>query len=420
MALTKSHLRNMLTYLGASIVPMLLGLVANPWIASNMSPDDYAISGYYTSFNNLLQPVIAFYMVHYFIKEYFRLDPEGRDRLFAVIARGLIWFSGIVSVICFLGLLGYVAIFKSDVSLPVMPYLPMAVFTLPLCGLLSLVQARHRMERKATAFFRLTVISGTANIALTVIFVVAARWGAFGKLLGPLLSNAAVFCYLLWKYRDAIRMPAPGIRLRKVLTFCSPLAVSAMLGYFTNGFDRSYLETLGDTVTYGNYIVAAVTAGYLTTFSTAISNTFMPDLYESVVKRQWRRYAGFIALNMGCLTVVVGLFIAFCPMILRILTAGCYVDAAPYCRIIALSTLTGAAYFIINNYTITTNRPRLYLATSVIGSVGVVAAMPAMIRAHGFYGGAWMTVLSFAGFAVANLILLGFSKNPSPDPTPKS
>ena len=37
----------MLTYLGASVVPMLLGLAANPWIASNMSPDDYAVSGYY-------------------------------------------------------------------------------------------------------------------------------------------------------------------------------------------------------------------------------------------------------------------------------------------------------------------------------------------------------------------------------------
>ncbi len=406
----------MLTYLGASVVPMLLGLIANPWIASNMSPDDYAISGYYTSFNNLLQPVIVFYMVHYFIKEYFRLDEAGRRQLFAVIARGLIWFSGAVSLICFVGLLGYVTLFKSDITLPVMPYLPMAVFALPLCGLLSLVQARHRMERKAAAFFRLTVIAGTANIGLTVLFVVAAGWGAFGKLLGPLLANAGVFVYLLAKYRDEIKLPTPDMGLGKILRFCWPLALSAMLGYFTNGFDRSYLETLGDTETYGNYIVAAVTAGYLTTFSTAVTNTFMPDLYESVVRRQWRRYAGFIALNMGCLAVVVGVFIAFCPLILDILTKGCYVDATPYCRIIAISTLTSAIYFIINNYTITTNRPRLYLATSLIGSAGVVIAMPAMIRAYGFYGGAWMTVLSFVGFAAVNMILLSLSRR-QPSPT---
>ncbi|MBD5213689.1 MAG: oligosaccharide flippase family protein [Bacteroidales bacterium] len=420
MPLTKSHLRNMLTYLGASVVPMLLGLAANPWIASNMSPDDYAVSGYYTSFNNLLQPVIVFYMVHYFIKEYFRLDEEGRRRLFAVIARGLIWFSGAVSLVCFAGLLGYMHLFKSDITLPVMPYLPMAVFALPFAGLLSLIQARHRMERKAAAFFRLTVIAGTANIGLTVLFVVCAGWGAFGKLLGPLLANVGVFFYLLISYRDEICLPTPGMGLGKILRFCWPLALSAMLGYFTNGFDRSYLETLGDTTTYGNYIVAAVTAGYLTTFSTAVTNTFMPDMYESVVKRQWRRYAGFIALNLGCLAVVVGLFIALCPLVLDILTKGCYVDATPYCRIIALSTLTSAIYFIINNYTITTNRPRLYLVTSLTGSALVVAAMPAMIDSFGFYGGAWMTVLSFAGFAAVNLLLLCCVRSPAEEPISKS
>lgn len=401
----------MVTYLGASFIPMALGLVSNPWIASHMSPDDYAVAGYYTSFNSLLQPLIAFYMVHFFIKEFFRLDEAGRERLFSVIAKGLIWFSGVVSVVCFGGILVYLKLFNTESTLPVSPYLAMAVFTLPFCGLLSLVQARHRMERKATAFFRLTVIAGVANVGLTFLFVVIARWGAFGKLLGPLLSNAAVFSYLLICHRDIIFRPVPRGALATVLKFCWPLALSAMLGYFTNGFDRTYLETLGDTTTYGNYVVAAVTAGYLTTFSTAVSNTFMPDLYESVVKKQWGRYGRFIVLNIGCLGIVVGLFIVFCPLILKILTAGYYVDATPFCRIIALSTLTSAIYFIINNYTITTNRPKLYLYTSIAGSGIVMAAMPAMIDRLGFYGGAWMTVLSFVAFAVVNIVLLGLSRH---------
>lgn len=406
----KGHLRNMTTYLGASLIPMLLGLAANPLIASNMSPDDYAVAGYYTSFNALLQPIIVFYMVHFFIKEFFRLDEAGRDRLFAVIAKALMWFSGAVSALCFAAVLGYLLVFNADSTLPVFPYLPMAVFTLPLTGLLSLVQARHRMERRATAFFRLTVISGSANILLTVAFVAAARWGAFGKLLGPLLSNLGVFIYLLIRFRRDIFVPtAPG-ELGRVLRFCWPLALSATLGYFTNGYDRTYLETLGDNFTYGYYTVAAVTAGYLTTFSTAVGNTFMPDLYESVVKKQWRRYARFVALDLGCIAVIVGLFVLFCPLILEILTARHYVGATPYCRIIALSTVTSAAYFLINNYTITTNRPRLYLYTSIAGSAIVVAAMPLMVDRFGFYGGAWMTVLSFVGFAIVNLILLGLSR----------
>lgn len=409
MASAKEHIRNMITYLGASFIPMALGLLANPWIASNMSPDDYAISGYYTSFNSLLQPLIAFYMVHFFIKEYFRLDEEGRDRLFSVIAKGLMWFSGGVSVVCFVGVLGYLRVFNSGSTLPVWPYLAMGVFAIPFLGLLSLVQARHRIERKATAFFRLTVVAGVANVGLTTLFVVFARWGAFGKLLGPLLANVGVFVYIMIRYRRDIFRPTSRGEFATVLKFCWPLALSAMLGYFTNGFDRTYLETLGDNTTYGNYVVAAVTAGYLTTFSAAVGNTFMPDLYESVVKRQWSRYARFIALDLGCLVLVVGVFIALCPFILDVLTAGCYVDASPYCRIISMSTLTSAVYFLINNYTITTNRPKLYLYTSIVGSCLVMVAMPVMIDRWGFYGGAWMTVISFIIFAFVNLLLLGLS-----------
>lgn len=400
----------MAIYVGASMIPMLLGLAANPLIASNMSPEDYAVAGYYTSFNALLQPIIVFYMVHFFIKEYFRLDEAGRERLFAVIAKGLMWFSGIVSAVCFAGVLAYLLLFNDDSTLPVFPYLPIAVFTLPLGGLLSLVQARHRITRQAPAFFRLTVAAGTINVGLTVIFVVAARWGALGKLLGPLIANAAVFIYLTAKYKHDIFKPTTGRELAGVLRFCWPLALSATLGYFTNGYDRTYLETLGDTTTYGYYIVAATTAGYLTTFSTSIGNTFMPDLYESVVKRQWGRYARFVAVNLLCVSAMVAAFIALCPLILDILTAGCYVGAAPYCRIIALSTVTSTVYFLINNYTITTNRPKLYLYTSIAGSALVMAAMPEAIGRYGFYGGAWMAVLSFVAFSIFNLIFLAFSR----------
>lgn len=410
MAALKGHMRDMATYLGASFIPMLLGLITNPWIAAAMSPEDYAIAGYYTSFNSLLQPLIVFYMVHYFIKEFFRLDEAGRARLFAVIGRALMWFSGAVSILCFSGVLIYLKVFNTDSTLPVSPYLAMAVFTLPLGGLLSLVQARHRMERRSAAFFRLAVISGVANVTLTVTFVVLARWGAFGRLLGPLLSNLGVFLYLLLRYRSEIFAPAGGREFSVIIRFCWPLALSAMLGYFTNGYDRTFLETLGDNTTYGYYTVAAVTAGYLTTFSTAVGNTFMPDLYESVIKKQWRRYARYVALNLGCIAVIVALFVALCPLILDILTAGYYVASAPFCRIIALSTFTSTCYFLINNYTITTNRPRLYLYTSIAGSAFVVVMMPLMVRHFGFFGGAWMAVISFIGFALVNLLLLGLSR----------
>ena len=62
------YARNLTLYFGASLIPMVLNLAINPLIAMNMTPEDYAINGYYTSFSSLISPVVLFYMLHYYNK----------------------------------------------------------------------------------------------------------------------------------------------------------------------------------------------------------------------------------------------------------------------------------------------------------------------------------------------------------------
>jgi len=411
----KVYIKNLVTYFGASIVPMLLGLVSNPWIAKNMSPEDYATSGYYISFSSLISPVIIFYMIHYYIKEYFRRNEEERRRLYALIAKATIWFSGTVSLVCFVLLYIYLRYFTIDLSFPIMPYLALMVFALPLTGLLNLQLAQYRMKKKATAYFWLSTANGSLNILCTLMFVVWLKWGAFGKLLGPLVCNASVFCTMLYFFRDSWHVRTNFSEIRKIIIFCTPLALSAMLGYFTSGFTTTYLESIGKTTEYGFYIVGASIAAYLTTFSTAVGNTFQPDLYESVTKRQYRRYAGICALQICCYILIAIIFIVLAPYIISLLTAGRYVASTPYARIIALSTVTSGIYYLINNYSIVTDRPRLYLYTSIIGSIFIVACLPMLVDRWSFYGGAWMTVLSYIVLGIVNIILLLFTRRPPMD-----
>lgn len=405
-----SYAKNLTTYFGASLIPMILGLIANPWIAKNMSPEDYAISGYYTSFSSLISPIIIFYLIHFYIKEYFRRDNQERQQLFAIIAKATIWFSGIVSLVCFVGLFIYLTLFNKTLSLPVMPYLALMVFALPLTGLLNLQLAKYRMEKKANEYLRLSACNGILNVLLSVILVVWLKWGAFGKLLGPLICNGSVFLFLLWKMRGILKIPTPFHDFKRIFIFCLPLAASAMLGYFTNGFSTTYLESIGDTIGYGYYVVGASIAAYLTTFTTAVGNTFQPDLYETTIKRQWSRYAKFCALQIGAYAIIAFGFIACAPFIISILTAGRYVASTTFAQIIALSTITSGIYFLINNFSIATNRPRLYLYTSIIGSVFIVCMTPLFVKQWSFYGGAWMCVISYVAFSLINLILLFFTK----------
>lgn len=406
----KTYAKQLTTYFGASIIPMALSLIANPWIAKNMNPEDYAISGYYTSFSSLIQPIIAFYMIHYYIKEYFRLEESARQKLFAVIAKACMWFSGAVSVLCFLALFGYLKFFNSTLAFPISPFLGLMVFAIPLTGLLNLKLTRLRMERRSTAYFVLSSSNGVLNVAMTLLLVVWLKWGAFGKLLGPLLCNSIVFLVMVVMYRDTWRVRTTFKEFKTVFLFCLPLALSAMLGYFTQGFSTTYLESLGQTMQYGYYVVGVSIAAYLCTFTTAIGNTFQPDLYESTIRRQWRKFAKFCILQIGSFLIIALIFIALAPYIISLLTAGRYVASTPFAQIIALSSVTSGIYYLINNYSIATNRPRLYLYTSILGSIFIVVGLPFFVNRWSFYGGAWMTVISFLAFSIINLVLLLFTK----------
>ena len=371
-----------------------------------MSPEDYAISGYYTSFSSLISPIIIFYLVHFFIKEYFRCDENQRIKLFAAIAKALIWFSGIISILCFIGLFIYLKFCTNSLSFPILPYLALMVFSLPLTGLLNLQLAKYRIAKRANAFFILNVSNGILNILCTIAFVVILKLGAFGKLLGPLICNAIVFIYMLYSLRNIFKIETSISEYKTIFIFCLPLALSAMLGYFTHGYSTTYLESIGDNTEYGIYIVGISIGTYITIFSTAVNNTFQPDIYESIIKKQRNRYLKFCGLQLAIIAIIICAFILIAPYAISLLTANRYVASTPYARISSIAALTSSLYYLINNYSIATNRPKLYLYTTIIRSIGIILLLPIAVKNWLYIGGAWMSVLSFIVFFFINLGLL--------------
>lgn len=404
-----SYSKNLSTYFGASIIPMLLNLAINPLIAMNMSPEDYAISGYYYSFSTLILPIICFYLTDYYIKEYFRRDEEGRKLIFAAVAKSLVFFSGFISLICFILIFGYLKLFNNSLSFPINPYLAFSVFALPFVGLFNLQLAKFRIERRAKSYFKWSVSNGVFLVILNLLFVVIMKWGAFGKLLAPLIANIIVFIIVGYKLRFYLRKKIEFKQIRVIFLFCWPLALSAMHNYFTSGYTTTYLESIGNNIEYGIYVVGASIGLYLTVFSTAIGTTFQPDVYESAIKKQMSRFCKVCIIQVFLISVIVLFFIFLAPLIISILTANRYLASVPFAQIIALSAITQRIYYLINSYCIATNHPKLYLYTSIIGSIFIVIAMPFAVNNYSFIGGCWITVLSYLIFGLINIILLVFS-----------
>lgn len=393
-------------YFGASLIPMLVSLAINPLVAMNMSPEDYAVVGYYTSFSTLLSPLILFYMLHYYTKCYFEVDEEGRKRLRGMLVKALIWFSGIITLCCLVGLFGYISLFNQESSIPFYPYALLSIGALPITGLYSLMLTDLRMSRQSGRYLRVSLTACFLLTSLTLLFVVLCKYGAIGKLLAPLIANLVFFIYACFYYRESFKVPFDKQKFKGMLKFCLPLTIAAMLGFFSNGYDRVFLERLGNNTELGYYSVGVSMAAYISVFQSAIGNTFQPDLFQAIAQRNRNRLAKVILLLVGSTACIVVVFIVAAPLVVKILTAGRYMMSVKYTQIVALSTLTSAMYYTVSQITIALGKSKITLATKIITTLVSVMMFSVLINHYSYMGAAWGLVLSFLVSLVINLLLL--------------
>lgn len=393
-------------YLGASMIPMLINLAINPLVAMNMSPDDYAVTGYYSSFSAFFSPLVTFYMLHYYTKRYYELDESGRANLRSMLVKSLIFFPILVSLLCLMGLYVYITCFNRESGIPFSPYAFLAVSVLPVSGLYGLMLTDLKMGRQSGGYFKVSVFVSVFISLLTLLFVVLLKWGAFGKLLAPLAVNLVLFFYTSHYYRDSFNVPFDWKQFKEMLVFCCPLTIAAVLGFFSNGYDRVLLERLGNNTELGYYSVGVQMASYITVFQNAIGNTLQPDLFQAISVRNKRKIISVICLSIGSTAFIVAVFIVAAPLVVRILTAGCYMMSVKYTQIIALSTFSSALYFTVSQITVALGRSKLILATKVIVTILSIIMFSLLIPRYEYIGAAWGVVLSYAVSFLVSVVLL--------------
>ena len=402
----KTQVQNLGLYFLAALIPMVLNLVSNPFFAKNMSPTDYAITGYYSSFTSLFGTFVNFYILHYYNKRYFELDAENREKLKATIFKFLCTFSFLLFAIALAIVFIYSKYFNSDSQIPFFPYAIMSMVVMPLAGIVTLTSVDYRMAREGKKFFRLSVTNGVLAILLSLLFVVVIKWGAFGKMLGSVITTLGMFLFILYINRDCLKVKFDWKILKDALLFCWPLVIAAMLNFFTNGYDKVFLERLGDVRTLGIYSVGVSIAGYLRLFSTSIEDTFQPDIFKTIVDRDFRKCAMYVGIKLTIMSVCVVAFIIFCPFIIKILTFGRYVEATPYARIISLSALTSMLYSSFSQAVIALGYTGITLSNKIIGSILSIVSFNLLISNFGAEGAAWGLVLSYVYLLVGYAILV--------------
>lgn len=402
----KGQLQNMSIYFSAALIPMLVSLVANPFIVSKLSPTDMAIVGYYNAFNLLFTPFVNFYLVHFYTKRYYEVNEQDRILLRATLFKTLIFFSLLLAFVAFGFLYVYTRFFNADTLLPFMPYAVLTVFSIPLTGIYSLELTDYRMQRKSKEFFKLSVWNGLLVTFMALLLVVVFQFGATGRLLSTFLAYFIVFIYLIWRNKDVFSVKFQWSIFSKSFYFCIPLVISAMLEFFSKGYDKVVLEQSGDVYTLGIYSVGATIAAHMSLFSKTINDTFQPDIFKSVVERNLQKCLKFFILKIGLMAFFVLLFVVFSPWIIKVLTLGKYTASTQFAAILSITSLTSMMFYSTNQITVALGYNYLSLINLIIGSLCSIVSFHFLSDAYGAIGVAWGSVLSFVYCFLSNIVLL--------------
>lgn len=400
------QIKNLSVYFLAALIPMVLSFISNPFIAKNMESEDYAIVGYYTAFNSLFGPLVNFYLLHYYTKRFYELTEERRKELKATLFYSLIFFSVVMFLVSLAVLYGYKTIFNKESQIPFLPYAVMALLPLPIGGIYSLTLTDFRMRRDSGSFFKISVSHGVLGVVLSLLFVVAFKWGAVGRLGATLLTSLVLFFVAFYINRDLIKIKFDKTYFKEALLFCWPLVLASMLTFFSNGYDKVFLERRGDIALLGIYSVGVSIATYLHVFSTSINDTFQPDIFENIVKRNYKKCAQYIAIKLAIMSACVVAFIIMAPFLVHILTFGKYDAATPYAIIVSISTITSMMYYSMSQVTVALGYTSITLTNKIIGSVLSILSYGFLISRFGAKGAACGMVLSYVYFFLGNVIMV--------------
>lgn len=385
---------------------MVLNVGTNPFIALNMTPIDYSITGYYSSFTTLFTPLISFTFVSYYIKKYFENSVDDRKKLKATIIQSLLYFSFAISILCLLALYVYHQNFNEQSEILFSPYALLTIFSIPLTGIYTLQLADHKMSGNSKAYFKIALSFGIISISLSILFIVWIKLGALGKILSIFISNLMFFVLCIRSNSGLFKHKFDNHIFKDMIAFCTPLTIAAMLGFFSNGYDRVILERLGDLPELGIYVVGIQMAGYVGLFSSSIDDTFQPDLIRSVIVKDKRFFMRTVLFKLLLVSGITITFIILAPYIINILTAGRYVPSVKYSRIIALSSITSSIFYAVSTVTLALGRTYISLTNKILTAVLSVFMFGYLIKKWGFVGAAWGIVIMYVLMTLSNLLLL--------------
>jgi O-antigen/teichoic acid export membrane protein len=403
----KDYLHSSFLYLFSAFFSAGIGLLLNPFMAKNLSPEDYAVMGYFNSFGIIVMTMMTFSLTSYYLRNYYKIDEDKRQIVVNTILVTLLIYGLFV-------LLVSIAVFYfynlwANLSFPVYPYVLLAFAPIYFSNFVTLYLAKCRLERQAGIYSKLMIYSTILSAIFSILLVIVYKFGATGRMAGTLLAGVFPAIYSFKKMFGKFQFDFEVIK--DAFRFGWPLSLSALLWYFLSGVDIAMLEKLKDTNTFGYYNVGLQISTYFAIFYTVIAQTFEPDIYKAIAENNKRKIikiiSGIIILN----AIPNLIFIIFAPTIIGILTYNIYLDSTDFAQILALKNITITLYFSSITVIVGYGYTKSELLIRILGALICYIMFKNLIGKYGFYGAAWGQVISFVLMAFLSVVFLSIKLN---------
>jgi O-antigen/teichoic acid export membrane protein len=272
-----------------------VAVVLLPIYTRHLTRGDYGTADLLLTLVILVSIVIRLGLVEAFVRFYYDdADLEERDRV-ARAATGLVLgATTVVAVVCaaFAGPLSDLILGFHDTTLMLITILGLWSYTN-----LEMAYAILRVDERAAAFLRASLINVTLTIGLSVWFVVGRGEGAKGLLAGNFYASTVVLLGLLVVLRHRIGWPhrIDRQRLAPMLRFGLPTVPAEVSVFALNIVDRLYLYRVESPGQAGLYSLAVKLATVVILVTRAFQYAWPPIAYSIEDDREASRFYALVA-----------------------------------------------------------------------------------------------------------------------------
>lgn len=391
-----------------SILLKSINLLALPLYTFYLTPADYGIVSLATTLTALLSLIYALSLFSAVARFYFLYDKKlDRDRVAGTLTISIIISGLIMSILLdFFGKSFFYMIFP---ELAFSPYIRLAIWT-AFFVLFSFVPLNlFQAQEKPKIFVIWTSITLVLTVALTILFVVFMRKGAYGYLLAPFIANALVAIPYLWSVRNDMTICFDLEIFRKALAFSLPLLPHNLASWVLGVSDRIILQFYVSLSALGIYSLGYTFGMIQMMVSAAITQAWIPFLFKRIseegesAQKRLSKLVTYYVLTICFIALGLSLF---SKELILILTNKAFHEAYTIVPIVVFAYLWNGLYIIPLNFLFLKMKTNWVFIGTLAGATFNIAINLFFVPIYGIVAAAWAT---FFAFLIQFLIIFGLA-----------